>query len=69
MDKDDLWVVKHFSELVSKYPGKYVAIVDEELVAVGNSGKEVELIARKKNPAKIASVLLVPKEEDLACLL
>ena len=31
MDKDDLWVVEHFSELVTKYAGKYVAVVNETL--------------------------------------
>ena len=36
MDKDDLWIVEHFSELVTKYAGKYVAVVNEKLVAVGN---------------------------------
>ena len=28
MDKDDVWIVDHFSELVTKYPGKYVAVVN-----------------------------------------
>ena len=35
MDKDDRWIVEHFSELVTKYAGKYVAVVNETLVAVG----------------------------------
>jgi Family of unknown function (DUF5678) len=37
MDKDDPWIVEHFSELVTKYAGKYVAVVNEILVAVGES--------------------------------
>jgi len=69
MDKDDLWIVEHFSELVTKYAGKYVAVVNEILVAVGDSGVEVEAIARKIEPNKIPSVLRVPREEDMACLL
>jgi len=69
MDKDDLWIVEHFSELVTKYAGKYVAVVNETLVAVGSSGKEVEDKARTIEPNKIPSVLLVPREEDMACLL
>jgi len=69
MDKDDLWVVEHFSELVTKYAGKYVAVVNETLVAIGNSGKEVEDKAREIEPKKIPSVLLIPREEDMACLL
>jgi len=69
MDKDDLWIVEHFSELVTKYAGKYISVVDETLAAVGDSGKEVEDKAREINPNKIPSVLRVPREEDMACLL
>jgi hypothetical protein len=69
MDKDDLWVVEHFSELVTKYAGRYVAVVNETLVAVGDSGKEVEDRARAIAPEKIPSVLRVPREEEMACLL
>jgi hypothetical protein len=68
MDKDNLWIVEHFSELVDKYAGKYVAVVNEALVAVGDSGKEVEDKAREIEPHKTPSVLLVPREEEMACL-
>mgnify|MGYP001588170867 FL=1 len=69
MDKDDFWIVEHFSELVTKHAGKYVAVVNETLVAVGNSGKEVEAKARELEPNKMPSVLRVPREQDMACLL
>ena len=69
MDKDDLWIVEHFSELVTKHAGKYVAVVNETLVAVGNSCKEVEAKARELEPNKMPSVLRVPREQDMACLL
>jgi hypothetical protein len=69
MDKDDLWIVNHFSELVTKYPGKYIGVVNEELVAVGDSPYEVESKAREISPEKIPSVFHVPMEEELACLL
>ena len=62
-------VVEHFSELVTKYAGKYVAVVNETLVAVGESAKEVEDKARQPAPDKMPSVLRVPREEDMACLL
>jgi hypothetical protein len=57
MDKDDLWIVEHFSELVTTYAGKYVAVVNEILVAVGASRREVETKARAIAPHKIPSVL------------
>jgi hypothetical protein len=69
MDKDDLWIVDHFSELVTKYPGKAIAVVNEQPVAIGNTEVEVELIAKQKYPDKIPSVLTIPREEDMVCLL
>ena len=68
-DKDDLWIVEQCSELVTTYAGKYVAVVNETLVAVGDSGKEVEDKARAMAPDKMPSVLRVPREEDMVCLL
>ncbi len=69
MDKDDLWIVEHFSELVTKYAGKAIAVVNEQLVAVCDTEVETEKIAKQKFPDKIPSVLTVPREEDMACLL
>ena len=69
MDKDDLWIVEHFSELVTKYAGKYVAVVNEALVAVGDSRKEVDEKARAIAPDKMPYVMRIPREEDMVCLL
>jgi hypothetical protein len=69
MEKDDLWIVEHFSELVTKYPGRAIAVVNEQLVAVGDNEVEVESVAKEKYPNKIPSVLTIPREEDMACRL
>ena len=69
MDKDDLWIVEHFSELVTQYAGRYVAVVNETLVAVGDSRRDVESKAHEIEPNKMPSVLRVPREEDMVCLL
>ncbi|MBE0477852.1 hypothetical protein IBX65_01875, partial [Candidatus Aerophobetes bacterium] len=63
MTKDQEWIVNHFEEIVNEYGGKYIAVVKETLVAVGDSPKEVDEIARKKFPGAIPSVMHVPKEE------
>jgi len=68
MDKDDLWIVQHCSELMTTYAGKYVAVMHETRVAVGDAGKEVEDQARAMAPEKIPSVLRIPREEDMVCL-
>ena len=56
MDEDDRWIVEHFSELVTKYAGKYIAVVNQALVAVGESGTEVEAKAREIEPHKTPSM-------------
>jgi len=32
MAKDREWIVNHFEELVSKYGGKYIIVVNEKVV-------------------------------------
>jgi hypothetical protein len=68
MTKDQKWIHTHFSELVEKYGGRYIAVANEELVAVGESREEVEKISKKGYPGIIPSVLLVPKEKDFLCI-
>jgi uncharacterized protein YlzI (FlbEa/FlbD family) len=69
MDDNNLWIVEHFSEMVEKYPGKFIAVVNGKLVAIGDSRAQVEEKARGVEPGKIPSVLRIPREEDMACLL
>ncbi len=69
MTKDQEWIVKHFEELVDKYGGKFIAVSNEEIVAVGDSSKAVDTEARQKCPDIIPSVIHVPREENLTCIL
>jgi len=69
MDKNDLWIIKHFSELVSEYAGRYIAVANERVVSSGESAREVEAEAMRAAPETTPSVILVPREEDMACLL
>ncbi len=50
---------------LSKYEGKYVAIIDEKIVASGDNAKEVWLAAKKKYPDKTPTLAKVPKAEAL----
>ncbi|MFQ6072345.1 MAG: DUF5678 domain-containing protein [Methanosarcinales archaeon] len=63
------WITKNFEKIVNKYAGKCIAVIGEEVVAVGDSPKIVEDEAMKKYPNVIPSVMRVPRAEDLACLL
>jgi len=69
MTKDQQWIVKHFEELVEKYGGKYIAVVYEKIVAIGDSPAKVDDEARGQFPNVIPSVMHVPRKEALTCIL
>ncbi len=50
---------------LSKYSGKYVAIVGDKVVSSGENAKEVWEQAKKKFPDKTSSLAKIPKEETL----
>lgn len=63
------WMVDHYEQLVKKYPHKAIAVVGDEIVAIGKTEKEVDEVARGKYPNKIPFVTTLPSEEDFVCLL
>lgn len=50
---------------LSKYSGKYVVIVGEEVVASGENAKKVLEEVKRKFPDKIPTLAKIPKEEAL----
>jgi hypothetical protein len=50
---------------LKKYKGKYIAIVDDKVVASDGNTKVVWEKARKKYPNKIPTIAKLPKEEAL----
>jgi len=65
----DEWHATHFEELVSKYAGKAIAVVAEEIVAVADTEREADRLPREKHPDAVPLVLAIPTEEELVCLL
>ena len=63
------WYTGLFEQLVEKYPGKAVAIVNGEVVEIGETELEVDRLARQRFPEDIPLVVTVPTPEDLVCLL
>jgi len=53
---------------LSKYEGKYVAIVEDRVVASGSNAKEVLKEARERT-GKMPTLAKVPKEEALILVL
>ncbi len=69
LEKDDLWVSRHFEELVEKYGGSYVAISGERVVALAKGAKEAHDKAKEAVGDVQITLLKVPREEELVCLL
>jgi len=57
--KDEFECLLSMKDL-GKYIGKWIAIVDEEIVSTGKAGKDVFNEAKEKHPGSIPLVLKVP---------
>ena len=53
------------NELPSKYAGKYLALVDGEIVVVGNSYLEVYKNAKKLHPSKMIGLDYAPTKKEV----
>ena len=70
MNKDQEWITENFESLVSEYGGKYIGVINEEVIAAALTPKEVLEEAKKKGQKEEdVSLLKVPTEEELVCVL
>ena len=69
LEKIDNWYSTHFEELVSKYGGKAIGVVDGKIIAVADTEKEADRLTRVAKPDAIVVVLSIPTEDELLCLL
>ena len=63
------FLLKHSQELSEKYPGKYLAIIGNEVVAIGFSEPEVFEKAKRKYPNKEVYISYMPTDEEMVTLL
>lgn len=63
------YLLEHSRRLGKKYPGKCVAFVNGELVAVGEDGLEVFKKAKEKYPEKEISIAYIPTKEETVTFL
>jgi hypothetical protein len=69
LEKIDNWYSTHFEELVSKYGGKAIGVVDGKIIAVADTEKEADRLTRVAKPDAIVVVLSIPTEDEFLCLL
>ena len=64
MRKNQEWITENFEALVSEYGGKYIGVVNEEVIAADLTPKAVlEQARRKGQNEEDISLLKVPTEE------
>lgn len=63
------FLVEHSQEFSKKYPGKYIAVVDNKLVAIGSSNLEVFKKAKEQHPKRMVSISYIPRKDELVTLL
>lgn len=61
--------LSHMDELMEKYPGQYLALIDGEIASSGDSEFEAYTNAKKKYPDKKVSLIYIPTEEETVTLL
>ena len=69
LEKDDAWLKAHLEELVDRYARRVIAILDQEVVEVGESIHEVQQKVATHYPARVPLVFEVPSREEFTCLL
>jgi len=69
LEKMDHWYSEHFEELVMHYPGKAIAMVDNRVVAIADTEKQADEIARRQWPGSLPLVVTIPEPEELVCLI
>jgi len=69
MEKDDAWLKSHLEEIVDRYAHKVIAILDQEIVGVGESISDVQQKIAEQYPARVPLVFEVPSREEFTCLL
>ncbi len=57
------YLLKHSQELSEKYPGKYIAIVGDKMVAMGHDELEVFKEAKEKYQDKEVSIAYLPTDD------
>ena len=63
------YLLKHSQELSEKYPGKYLAIVNDKIVVASRSAIYAYREAKRKFPKGEIGIVYMPTEEETVTLL
>jgi hypothetical protein len=67
----DQWLTEHFEELVDKYAGRYLLIVEGKILYTDKDGSPREIAAKAKArfPKSTPFFFRVPRPKDFLCAL
>ena len=63
------YLLKHSQELSEKYPGRYIAVVKERVVAASRSAMVAFKEAKEKFPKGEIAIFYMPTDEETVTLL
>lgn len=63
------FLLKHSQEWSKKYPGRYIAVIGDKLVAINKSAIEAFNEAKKKFPDKEVCIEYIPTKKETITLL
>lgn len=69
LEQDDKRLKEHLEELVRKYPRKVIAVLDQQIVAIGDSVPEVWKAFEEKYPDRVPMIFQIPTPADFQCAL
>ena len=69
MEKDDEWLKAHLEEIVDRYARRVIAVLDQQIVEVGESISDVQQKVAEHYPARVPLVFEVPSREEFTGLL
>ncbi len=69
LQQHDDWLASHLDELMNKYPGKIIAVMNEEIVGVGDTYQEIYQPFLKLDLEWMPLVMRVPHPDDVQELL
>ena len=69
LQQHDQWLAKNLDQLIEKYPGKIVAVLDGEIVAIGDTYQEVYAPFQNQNRDWMPLAVRVPYPDEIQELL
>ena len=65
LQEHDRWLAENLDDLIDKYPGKIVAVMNGEIVGIGDSYKEVYAPFQNQNLDWMPFAVRVPHPDDV----